>query len=118
MCLRQLSVTVVAQGLLSLACSDIILMREGRIVYHGPRTALPPYMAGIGFPPPLPPPAAATRASSEGGGAPAEVAGEDTADWLLSVITHPHTALLKAQAAERALKNSSSVALSQVCACT
>lgn len=89
---------------------DVILLREGRIVYHGPREALPPYMAGIGFEPPaapLPAPGQAVRSTSDGdapalpapgqagratsdGEAPAPApapAQEDVADWLLSVIT-------------------------------
>lgn len=28
---------------------DVILLREGRIIYHGPRDALPRYLAGQGF---------------------------------------------------------------------
>ncbi len=28
---------------------DIILMREGRVVYHGPRTDLPAYLTTLGF---------------------------------------------------------------------
>ena len=78
---------------------DIILLREGRIVYHGPREALPPYMAGIGFAPPsVAPTLSLTREAS----ASASAAQEDVADWLLSVITHPHGAYLKAKAAATA----------------
>ena len=90
---------------------DVILLREGRIVYHGPREALPPYMAGIGFPPPIAPPApialppagTATRAASDGTSAEsAAPPQEDVADWLLSVITHPHGAHMKAKASAAA----------------
>ena len=89
---------------------DIVLLREGRIVYHGPREALPPYMAGIGFPPPVSVPAllpalgtsAAPEQEEEGEGK------EDVADWLLSVITHPHGAYLKAKAAAAAASTQAS----------
>lgn len=67
---------------------DVLLLREGRVVFHGPREAVPAYMAGIGFPPPSP-----------AMGAPGAAAEEDVADWLLSVITHPHGAHAKARAA-------------------
>lgn len=30
---------------------NVLLLREGRVVFHGPRGALPAYLAGIGHPP-------------------------------------------------------------------
>ena len=31
---------------------EVLLMREGAVVYHGPRASLPGYLAGLGFAPP------------------------------------------------------------------
>ena len=50
---------------------DVMLQREGAIVYHGAREALPGYLRGLGFRPP--------RAGE----------GEDEADWLAEWLTFP-----------------------------
>jgi ABC-type multidrug transport system ATPase subunit len=54
---------------------DVMLQREGAIVFHGPRDALPGYLRGLGFFPP--------RAGGEEGG------GGDEADWLAEFLTFP-----------------------------
>ncbi len=64
---------------------DIMLLREGTVVYHGPRTELPAYLAGLGFTPPE----AADEASS------------DVADWLVELLASP-SVVLKRQAAAAA----------------
>ena len=81
---------------------DIILLREGAVVFHGAREALPGYLRGLGF---LLPAAAGTGASAEGAaGAGAGGSGsgsgsgsgagegegeEDLADWLSELLTYP-----------------------------
>ena len=81
---------------------DVILLREGAVVYHGAREALPGYLRGQGF---LLPAAAGTGASAEGAaGAGAGGSGsgsgsgsgagegegeEDLADWLSELLTYP-----------------------------
>ena len=43
---------------------DVILIREGAVVYHGARAALPAYLASLGFTPPTAEDAAAAMATS------------------------------------------------------
>ena len=79
---------------------DVIMMREGSIVYHGPRDAIPGYMASLGFEPPhahpaLPAPDGAggvplAREVSAGTAAAAAPAVVDMADYLTEFLTHPH----------------------------
>ena len=57
---------------------DVILLREGAVVYHGAREELPAYLRGQGF---LLPAAAGTEAGGEG--------EEDLADWLSELLTYP-----------------------------
>ena len=57
---------------------DVILLREGAVVYHGAREELPGYLRGLGF---LLPAAAGTEAAGEG--------EEDLADWLSELLTYP-----------------------------
>ena len=54
---------------------DVILLREGAVVYHGARDALPGYLRGLGF---LLPTAAAGEDNAE-----------DLADWLSELLTFP-----------------------------
>lgn len=69
---------------------DVLLLREGSVVYHGPRKQLPGYLSGLGFTPPT--------------------AGEDDtadiADWLVELLASP-TKLLRKQLAVDAGKASS-----------
>lgn len=70
---------------------DVLLLREGCIVYHGPRQDLPSYMAGIGFgPPALSMPLSSDIATS---GIDYKLASgrADIAGWLLSVLVNPST---------------------------
>ena len=65
---------------------DVLLQREGAIVYHGERGALPGYLRGLGFLVP--------RAGE----------GEDEADWLSEFLTFPGTRHTKDVERERALR--------------
>ena len=56
---------------------DIILMREGAVIYHGPRVDLAGYMTGLGF---LLPPSEASEENDD---------AEDLADWLSELVTFP-----------------------------
>jgi energy-coupling factor transporter ATP-binding protein EcfA2 len=60
---------------------DILLMREGSVVYHGARKELPGFLSGLGF-------------TLPGGGGESESA--DIADWLVELLASP-TKLLKKQ---------------------
>ena len=71
---------------------DVLLMREGSVVYHGERKTLPSYLSGLGFPPPA-------------GGE-----GADIADWLVELLASP-TKLLKKQALAKKLGDSSAALL-------
>lgn len=53
---------------------DILLLRHGATVYHGPREALPGYLASLGYSPP----------SGEGG-----EGVRDLADWLVDWLSDP-----------------------------
>jgi ABC-type multidrug transport system ATPase subunit len=66
---------------------DVLLMREGAVVYHGARTQLPGYLAGLGFTPP----------SEE------EEASSDMADWLVELLASPGGALKRQRAAGRSM---------------
>jgi len=87
---------------------DVILLREGAVVYHGPRESVGPYLGGLGYRPPQEAgaiqrqpsnissgPSGRGEAGVAGGAAPAgaEGAGDmDFADWLVELLTHPsHT---------------------------
>jgi ABC-type multidrug transport system permease subunit len=75
---------------------DVILMREGHVVYHGPRTALLGYFRGLGFHPPPPvshaQQSAAAGKKEEAGAAVSAVeeGAMDTADWLAEILAFPH----------------------------
>jgi ABC-type multidrug transport system ATPase subunit len=95
---------------------EVLLMREGAVVYHGARAALPAYFAGLGF---TPPPEEAGRGGGGGGGsgggsggggsssdsgsaaatAP-NPSGLDFADWVLAMLSDP-TATQRSDAAAR-----------------
>ena len=62
---------------------DILLMREGAVVYHGPRKQLPAYVTALGFKPP-------------GDANHADDSTVDMADWLVELLASP-TKLLKKQ---------------------
>jgi ABC-type multidrug transport system ATPase subunit len=64
---------------------DVMLLREGSVVYHGPRTELPGYLAALGFTPP----GAADEASS------------DMADWLVELLASPGAVLKRQRASGR-----------------
>ena len=70
---------------------DVLLMREGSVVYHGERKALPAYLSGMGFVPPA------------GGDA------ADIADWLVELLVSP-TKLLKKQALAKKGESSAQLA--------
>ena len=96
------------------ACfDDVILLREGTTVYHGPRDELPKYLAGLGFRPPHAALAPAggipleravstgetkgdaqagggvSLTAGEGSGGPGAPAQSDMADWLVDLLTNP-----------------------------
>ena len=57
---------------------DVLLMREGAVVFHGPRTELPGYLTGLGFTPPI-----------------ADDDSSDMADWLVDLLASPTSLLRK-----------------------
>jgi len=65
---------------------DVLLLREGHSVYHGPRDGLPGYLSTLGFDPPV-----------------AEEGGADIADWLLELLNSPSAVLMKQGTPGRAL---------------
>lgn len=65
---------------------DVLLMREGAVVYHGPREALPGYLSGLGFTPPRD----------------VDAESADMADWLVDLLASPTVVLRKAAAAKSA----------------
>ena len=72
---------------------DVILLRDGAEVYHGPRLALPQYLRDLGFHPPLEwtPPA---DGGVDGCGAAValdddDLNAADLADWLSEWVTYP-----------------------------
>ena len=67
---------------------DILLMREGTVVYHGPRVELPGYLTSLGFTPP--------SLDAED--------GADVADWLVDLLASPTKSL---RLAAQAVKGSS-----------
>ena len=76
---------------------DIILLRDGAVVYHGPRLALPDYLRELGFFPP----AVWSLHETAGGSCTSQthdlesvveledLSANDLADWLSEWITHP-----------------------------
>jgi hypothetical protein len=77
---------------------DIILMRDGRVIYHGPRTALPAYLTELGFHVPdhvLQKSGAPeiTIGLESGSTSSPTVVTEDMADFLSGFLFLPHKAL-------------------------
>lgn len=60
---------------------DVLLLREGRVVFHGPRDALPKHLVSLGFPAPSPAPVQASESPV------AESREDDIADWALRIIS-------------------------------
>jgi ABC-type multidrug transport system ATPase subunit/ABC-type multidrug transport system permease subunit len=73
---------------------DVLLMREGSVVYHGSRKELPDYLTGLGFVPP--------QGDTE--------SDADMADWLVDLLASP-TKLLKKQKASAANASTANLAL-------
>lgn len=89
---------------------DVILLREGAVVYHGPRASVSPYLRGLGYACPGEEDSIRRQASSArsgsasaaggdagagtGGGA-GGATGSDVADWLTEWLTHPATTYYK-----------------------
>lgn len=74
---------------------EVMLLREGACVYHGPREALPSYLTSLGFAPPT---IASAEAAVVAGGAAAPAGGGDTvsldlADWLIQFLSDPEKLL-------------------------
>ena len=61
---------------------NLLLLREGAPVYHGPRAEAAAYFGALGF------------------AAPAPGGGEDVADWLVDLVASPAKALAKGSAAD------------------
>ena len=59
---------------------DVLLLRHGCTVYHGPRAALPAYVERLGFRPPR---------AGEGGASDRGNSGRDLADWLVDWLSDP-----------------------------
>lgn len=83
---------------------NVLLLREGRVVFHGPREALPLYMTSIGFTPPASLMFSAAHAAEQMGSTATASTGdstEDIADWIIKVITQPNDFLKAVTTAER-----------------
>lgn len=88
---------------------DVIMLREGSIIYHGPREELGRYTASIGFQPPStagPHAVGASKAeraisAAEAPGGEAAVS-MDMADWLVELLANPAATWRKGQAAATA----------------
>lgn len=92
---------------------DVIMLREGAVVYHGPRTSVAPYLRGLGYACPGEEDSIRRQASSArsgssatagdaagagsgaGGGGGSGASGSDVADWLTEWLTHPATTYYK-----------------------
>lgn len=92
---------------------DVILLREGAVVFHGAREELPGYLRGLGY---LLPAAAGASASAIAatGGVEEEGSGageEDLADWLSELLTFPHRRHAKDVAREAAAASSATASV-------
>jgi ABC-type multidrug transport system ATPase subunit len=90
---------------------DIILLREGAVVFHGAREELPGYLRSLGY---LLPAAAGASASASAASGAVEGSGageEDLADWLSELLTYPQRRHAK-DVAREAAAGSSAVGLS------
>ena len=63
--------------------SDVLMLREGAVVYLGPRQALPGYLRSLGFRPPA---------------VVAKDGGPELADWLMALLASPTKALRQDEA--------------------
>ena len=85
---------------------EIMLLREGAVVYHGPRVDLPGYLRGLGYSPPSAasaraavtagasaPTAATSMLAGGDGGATDDVVSLDIADWLVQLLSSPEKLL-------------------------
>lgn len=67
---------------------DVILLRSGCVLYHGPRTSLPSYIRGLGFLPPdlheFKPQSSQTHVYGM-----AQPSGTDFADWVAEWLAFP-----------------------------
>jgi len=113
---------------------DIILMREGAIVYHGSRKELPAYLSSLGFKPPTLEEAAAALTSTGSKGSSMNLAASadietvvaspvtstsgaedrgkeslslDLADWLIQLLANPE--LVASAAGSASASNSASI---------
>ena len=89
---------------------EVVLLREGAVVFHGPRESLRPYLSDLGFAPPEEDVGAAgealgagdapirTQPSSGYVAAPPTGGTLDLADWLVSFLTSPGAAAVEAAA--------------------
>ena len=85
---------------------EVILLREGQVIYHGQREMLPSYLASLGFNPPcvsasisggdvvgvsspVPSDAASGSKAIANGSAGGEVTAKDMADWIEELLTNP-----------------------------
>jgi ABC-type multidrug transport system ATPase subunit len=88
----------------------LILLREGRVLYHGPRDRVREYFSSIGFAPPAEA-APAEIAALSGTAAPSTSAAlvadgqsghhADLADWLVELCSHPQAVWARPQPGER-----------------
>lgn len=91
---------------------DVVLMREGAVVFHGPLASVQDYLRGLGFRPPMGMRGGADmEASSEASAVTPSMAPTiDLADWLTELLTFParrHRKDLSAAAASAAAITSS-----------
>lgn len=78
---------------------DVLMLREGAVVYHGSREDLPQYVTGLGYYPPTAshgverarsaPEGSGTGVLAPTGAGGATAAAVDIADWLVEFLTHP-----------------------------
>jgi len=85
---------------------DVIMLREGSVIYHGPRAELGRYASSIGFQPPTTTgPVAVGATKAERAISAAEAPGGegavnmDMADWLVEMLANPAATWRKGQAA-------------------
>jgi ABC-type multidrug transport system ATPase subunit len=91
---------------------DIILLREGAVVFHGAREELPGYLRGLGYLLPAAAGASATASAATGAEEGSGAGEEDLADWLSELLTFPQRRHAKDVAREAAAASSGTVGLS------
>lgn len=70
---------------------EVMLLREGACIYHGPRKDLAAYLTGLGFAPPTI--ASAEAAVTSGGSGVGGTVSLDLADWLIQLLSDPEKLL-------------------------